>query len=110
MRITELEPDAVLKISGAIDIGGADELCAALAAYAMREPPLTLDLSGVDGCDTAALQLFCSLRKTALDANKALRIGALSTAIVEASAAVGLSLEEFAPDAFHSTGGARNAV
>ena len=93
MHISDLESGAVLKISGSVDIAAAQELHTALATYAERESQLTLDLSEVDRCDVTALQLLCSLRKTARKAGKPLRFDKVSAAIEELCAAWAFSLD-----------------
>ena len=55
---------------------------------------IVLDLAGVQACDTAALQLFYSLRRAAAERGLRLRVVALSTAIVETAAAIGLPIQE----------------
>jgi anti-anti-sigma regulatory factor len=52
-----------------------------------------LDLSAVDACDTAALQLLYSARKTA-DSLRRVKFVGLSGAILNAAAALGLEIGE----------------
>ena len=86
-----------LKIAGGLTIGATPELHQAFAEYAGRSPDIVLDLSGVHACDTAGLQLICSLRCTAAQARRRFHIAALSPEIEEAAAALGLRMEEPRP-------------
>lgn len=83
-----------MRVQGDLHINEVEELRSALIrALAAATPALVLELSGVDNCDTASLQLLCSLQKSAEKSGKELRITAPSAAIREASATLGLSLE-----------------
>ena len=88
------QDDGVVCARGDLHISEVDELRNALLRELAAAPSLILDLSSVDSCDTASFQLFCSLRKSADKDGKDLRISALSAAMREASAILGLSMED----------------
>jgi anti-anti-sigma factor len=89
------QEEGVVQVRGDLHISEAEELRSALIGEMTAAPvALVLDLTGVDSCDTASFQLLCSLRKSAERDNKELRIAALSAAMREASAILGLSLED----------------
>lgn len=88
-----------LKIAGDQTIGAASALHRQFAEYAGRGHDIVLDLSEVHACDTAGLQLICSLRATAAQAQRSFHIAALSPEIEEAAAAVGLCMRDPAPSA-----------
>jgi anti-anti-sigma factor len=92
MQITKDQSGVVLNIAGTLDISVAEELRDALVEFIEASSKPVVDLSGVDGCDTAALQLLCSAQKTAERCNKLFEVAAVSTAIENASAILGLPL------------------
>jgi anti-anti-sigma factor len=96
MRITQDELQGILKISGALDIGNADALREALSEGLRRYPEFKLDLSAIDSCDTACLQLLWSARQSALRQGNTWQVGAWSPAMEAAGAAIGLSLKRLA--------------
>jgi len=88
------QDDGVVRAKGDLHISEVDELKSALLHEYAAAPALVLDLSGVDSCDAASLQVLCSLRKSADRDGKELRISALSVAMREASSILGLSPDE----------------
>ena len=91
---TTINEGSPVSLAGEWNIGNAEELHQLLTQALERGPDVTLDLAGVTACDTAALQLLCSLRKTAIERGQRFSIAALSPAIVEIAAALGLPLSE----------------
>ena len=83
----------MLKITGAVDICTGDALRTALLAYLHEQPAVVLDLSQVDICDTTALQLLYATRRSAERSNKPFRLVAVSPAIEQTCAALGICLE-----------------
>jgi anti-anti-sigma factor len=81
-------------LNGELSIRNAEELHKLFVAEIGRCPKLIVDLSDVYACDTAALQLICSLRKTAVQRGQRFRIAALSPAVEAAAAALGLPIQE----------------
>jgi anti-anti-sigma factor len=92
VEITKDEQGTVLKLRGTLDISVAEELHRALRDFLSGPPNLILDLSAVDGCDTAVLQLLCSARYTAERSAKHLEFAGRSAAVLETSLALGLSI------------------
>jgi len=88
------QDDEVVQMRGDLHISEAEELRKALLGELVERTALTLDLSRVNGCDTAGFQLLCALHKSAERDGKALQIFSPSAAVREASATIGLSLEE----------------
>lgn len=87
-----------LKISGTLDIDAANALREALLDCFLHQPEvaahsLQVDLSGVDTCDAAALQVLLAARKDASAAGTAFRVNAPSQAVTETAAALGLSID-----------------
>ena len=75
-------------VAGEWCVANAEELRALLAGFLKPGEDIDLDLAGVERCDAAALQLFCSLRRTARD--RGLR--------PRRAAALGLGLDELEAD------------
>jgi anti-anti-sigma regulatory factor len=94
VEITKDESGQVLKIAGALGIGAGGELRNALRDFVCGSPRPIIDLSEVDVCDTAALQLLCSAGKTAERSGKPFELAGLSPAVRTTSAALGLPLPE----------------
>jgi len=92
MEITKDESGHLLTLAGRLDIRGADELRQALRDFTSGGADSVIDLSGVEGCDTAALQLIHSTRLTVENAGRRFELAGLSAAVREASAALGLAL------------------
>jgi ABC-type transporter Mla MlaB component len=84
----------VVRMQSNLHIGEVEELRTVLMGELAVAPALELELSGVENCDTAGFQLLCSLRKSAEQAAKELHISAFPAAMREASATIGLSLED----------------
>lgn len=84
---------APLKIMGEQTIRTADELHEALAQYLDRGLDVVVDLSEVDECDTAGLQLIYALRQSAVQRKQRFHITAVSPAITETATALGLHIE-----------------
>jgi anti-anti-sigma factor len=97
MEIVKDESGTVLKIEGALDIGVAEELHKALLE-SLDDRVRMLDLSGVESCDTAALQLLCAARKTGERQGNRLRFAGISAAVANSCTALGLPLEELAAE------------
>jgi anti-anti-sigma factor len=86
------EHGGVLKITGDIGINVVEQLQNVLREFVRRESAPIFDLSEIETCDTAALQLLSSARKTAVHEGKQLDFVGLSNAILDASAVLGLAL------------------
>jgi anti-anti-sigma regulatory factor len=84
----------VLKIIGGLSIGAAGALHKALDGYLGRGSDLVLDLSAVHECDTAALQLIYSLRRTASQRKQRFDIAVVSPEIQNIATALGLAIGE----------------
>lgn len=92
MRIIEEESGGVLKLEGTLNISIVEELRKALLDSLSAAPGLTLDLAGVDQCDTAALQVLYSGRKTAEQSGKRLVLQNLSGPVAGIIDALGLEI------------------
>jgi anti-anti-sigma regulatory factor len=86
--------DTVFKSSSLQTIRTVDELHKALTDYLDRSPAVAVDLSEVEECDTAALQVIYALRESAIRRRRWFQITAVSAAVTETAAALGLRIEE----------------
>ena len=92
MRIAMGESGSVLHISGNLSIETAEELRAAMLDPLAAASDISLDLSAVEACDTAALQLLCSACKTAQARGKRLEFVGMPDAVVQTALALGLTV------------------
>jgi len=84
-----------LAVEEDLHISRIDELRAMLRERLDSSGEIELDLSGVTACDTASVQLFVSLKKSAQARGTCLRIKATSTVFQETLRTLGVSLEDF---------------
>jgi anti-anti-sigma regulatory factor len=82
-----------LKISGTLDIDATNSLRDALLDCLLHQPEVGVDLSEVDACDAAALQILFAARRDSAAAGKAFRATA-SEAVTGVAEALGLSFGE----------------
>jgi anti-anti-sigma factor len=80
-------------MEGALQIAAVAELRDALRESLAESGELTLDLTGVDGCDAAGVQLLLAVRRSAAQASKRLRLVGLEGGVAAAAAALGLPAE-----------------
>jgi anti-anti-sigma factor len=99
LQISKDESGSVLKLAGTLDIRVAEELQSALRDFLKADSSNVVDLSGVEVCDTAALQLLCAARKTVEGAGGRLELTAVPEPVRESSTILGLALTESATDA-----------
>jgi anti-anti-sigma factor len=96
--------DCKVKVSGELSIENAEELLQLFTEALCHNPELVVDFTEVQTCDTAVLQLICSLRKTTARDGQRFRIAALSPAIEDAAAAIGLSVREWTTESIAKGG------
>lgn len=99
-KITATNCDDLVKLSGSLDIYAAGELRDALARHIHQHSSLTLDLSAVSACDVVALQLLCSAGKSATLAGKGFSLTAISAAVEQSCAALGIVPERLCASRF----------
>lgn len=86
-----------IRLNGALDIYRADELRTTLANCLADAPSLSLDLSAVDECDTAGLQLLLSASTTARTQGKAVAFHNSSAPVADCCRRLGLPALDAAP-------------
>jgi anti-anti-sigma regulatory factor len=88
--IDELASEELVKVEGSLTIERVSEVRAALLAGLTQVGPLRCDLSAVDRCDTAGIQLLCSAMATAALACRSLTVVAASSAVLAAASRIGV--------------------
>jgi anti-anti-sigma factor len=83
-----------LKISGVLDINGACHLRDSLLHHAINNEHLSLDLGGVDLCDTAGIQVLIATRLYAESLSKKFGLTAVSEPVLKVAKALGVDLGE----------------
>ena len=84
------------RIEGPLTVCTAETLRPRLLEGITTPTGMRLDLSAVDACDCAGLQLLVATRKSALAAGRSLQFTNLSAAILNAAQDIGLDVAEFA--------------
>lgn len=92
-RTDDAEADDRLKIAGEQTIRTVGDLHKVLTEYLGRGTAVAVDLSEVDACDAAALQLIYAFRRSVAQEKRIFRIVAVSPAIGQTAAALGLDME-----------------
>jgi anti-anti-sigma regulatory factor len=84
----------VLRISGMLGIDAANSLREAILECLLRQHDATADLSEVEECDAAALQVLLAGQRNGAPGGKTLRIAGVSLTVMETAAALGFSFDE----------------
>jgi anti-anti-sigma factor len=92
MRETQEQEGEIVRLSTELNLYTVADLRDTLIRVVTRETDPCIDLSRVEVCDTAGLQVLCSAKKTAVCAGKKLRIVNPSTAITDVGQSLGVSL------------------
>jgi len=82
----------VLQAPKALRLGFLDQLRSALIEALKAREPIALDLSGVDECDTAGIQLLISASLSARKSGTPLSLANPSSAVLAAQTSIGASL------------------
>lgn len=90
--ITEPGQDTTWRLEGALTIYTVETLRTQMIERLSKPGGLNLDLSAVDSCDCAGLQLLCSARKHPLAPGASFQVDNFSPAIVTAAEGIGLDL------------------
>lgn len=82
--------DGALKLSGALDIYGADVLRETLRTRLGALGEIVIDLSQIESCDTTGIQLLLSARRQATETGRILHFRHASVAVQSCSQRLGL--------------------
>ena len=83
----------IMSVTGELTIASAAELRELFVDGSIDREGV-VDLSGVEACDVAGLQLLCSLRKTAAERGVGIRLSKMSPTVTKTAAAIGLGCVE----------------
>ena len=83
-----------VRVEGELSIRNADEVHHSLLAATASITEVVLDLSSVEECDAAGLQLLCAVRRSAAQRGQRFAITGASQAVQSAAEVLGLRLME----------------
>ena len=96
MQIIPDQCDTALIPIGALDIDAAADVRAAMLRHLEQHECISLDLSQIESCDAAGIQLLIALEKSAKAAGKPFIVVAASDAFTSTSADLGIARDRFA--------------
>lgn len=108
MQILQGEHDNSLELTGALDIITAEEVRTSLLAHLEHHDRLSLDLSKIESCDTAGVQLLLAAQRSAEAACKPFTVVAATDAFTTACTALGISSAQFLAASIPRLGNACN--
>lgn len=79
-------------INGALTIGTVAEWYSRFAERAAAAQELELDLTGVTAADVFGLQLLCSVKRSATEGGRKLKVTAVPPVILDAATSTGFAL------------------
>lgn len=94
MTLTSKSDGGVLEIGGILNIETADSLRDLLFENLSLQSGIVLDLSAVEECDTAALQVLLACEKSAAASGKKFEVVHGAPAITDTASALGFSFFE----------------
>lgn len=92
MQVIQDQSESIHKLSGSLDINTSDEVRKILLEYLGEHASISVDLSQIEGCDAAGVQLLLALEKSAKSAGKPFAIVASSEAFDRDCAGLGVSI------------------
>jgi anti-anti-sigma factor len=95
LEISHDDASGTVKLSGALDLYGADQLGEALRSELGRGGDVRLDLESVGGCDVAGAQLLLAAAKTLAARGNRLHVEKTSPGFLESLQQIGLPAEVF---------------
>ncbi len=93
LEISHDDASGTVKLSGTLDLYGADQLGEALRLEVERGGDLLLDLESVGGCDVAGAQLLLAAAKTLNARGNRLHVEKTSPGFLESLEQIGLPAE-----------------
>jgi ABC-type transporter Mla MlaB component len=84
------DPSGTFRLEGTLDIYSAECLLRTLADCLASSDTITLDLGGVETCDTAGIQLLLSARVSASEQNKSVQFRDVPESIATCCRRLGL--------------------
>jgi ABC-type transporter Mla MlaB component len=96
MQVIADQCDTALILTGALDNSTVDEVHKALLAHLEHHSRISLNLSQIESCDAAGLQLLIAMQRSAGAAAKPFAVIAPTNAFTTACANLGISSTQFA--------------
>jgi anti-anti-sigma factor len=97
LQITSAPNTNTLRLAGDLDIYNVETARQSLLDFMAGRPGVELDLSGVESCDTAGLQLLLAAHRSAATSGKTFSIQAPVAAIEQCGQSLGLGPESLPP-------------
>jgi anti-anti-sigma factor len=95
MQILQEQHDTCLELTGDLDINTAVEVHKTFLTYLERHARISLDLSQIECCDAAGVQLLLAVQRSAEAAGKPFAVVAATAAFTTVCAALGISSAQF---------------
>jgi anti-anti-sigma factor len=95
LEISQDDASGTVKLSGSLDLYGADQLGEALRLQVERGGDVVLDFESVGGCDVAGAQLLIAAGKTLKARGNRLQIEKTSPGFLESLEQIGLPAQVF---------------
>jgi len=95
MQIHQGQRDTLLIPTSALDINTAAEVRKSLLEHLERQARISVDLSKIESCDVAGIQLLLAMQRSAMAAGKPFAIVAATNAFTTICAALGISSTQF---------------
>jgi anti-anti-sigma factor len=90
LQLTIQKETNTIQLAGDLDIYNVETIRDTLAALLADGQGLDLDLSGVESCDAAGVQLLLAARRSALEAEKTFSVRTTVLAVTECGELIGL--------------------
>jgi len=95
MQIHQDQRDTPLELAGVLDINTVAEVCKSLLEHLEHQARASLDLSQIESCDAAGIQLLFAMQRSAKAAGKPFAIVAATDVFTTTCAALGISQTQF---------------
>jgi anti-anti-sigma factor len=92
MQVFQNRCESALELTGALDINTADEVRKVLLECLEQHTSISVDLSKVESCDAAGVQLLLALEKSTESAGKPFSLVGVSEAFARDCASLGISM------------------
>ncbi len=86
---------SLCKLNGALNIWEAADIWRQLRGLLLSPEPLTLDLTQVEACDGAGIQIICQIQHAIRQRGKRVEISGLSEPVQAAMAQAGIDTQGF---------------
>ena len=95
MQILQEQHDTPLQLTGNLDVNAAAEVHRALLTHLEHSLGISLDLSQIENCDAAGVQLLIAMQRSAEAVGKPFAVITATDAFTMVCASLGISSEHF---------------